>query len=98
MNSYIVNYLLTGMRGGINRIEIIKHLIKNKLNANQLKEKLKLDYKTIQHHLRLLLKNRFIMVSDKNYGAVYILTEEFKIHIGLFNSILAKINKLPERR
>ncbi len=67
--------MLTGMKGGINRVEIIKLLIRGKLNANQLKEKLKLDYKTIQHHLRLLKKNRFIMNSGNNYGAVYFLTE-----------------------
>lgn len=97
MNPYIVNYILTGMKGGIKRVEIIKLLIKNRLNANQLKEKLKLDYKTIQHHLRLLIKNRFIMNSGNNYGAVYSITEDFKKNISTFNEILAKINKLPDR-
>ena len=98
MNSYIVNYILTGMRGGRNRIDILKVLLGNSLNANQIKEKLGLDYKTIQHHLRLLLKNRFIRISGKKYGAVYCLTDEVKININIFNDILAKINKLPERR
>lgn len=98
MNSYIVNYVLTGMRGGMNRIDILKLLLKDRLNANQIKEKLGIDYKTVQHHLRLLIKNKFIAVSGNKYGAFYHITEEFKIHKDEFNQILAKINKLPERR
>lgn len=93
MNSYIINYILTGMKGGKNRIDIIQLLLKKELNANQIKEKLGLDYKTVQHHLRLLLKNRFIVISGKKYGANYCLSNEFKTHIGIFNEILAKVNK-----
>ena len=86
---------MTGTRGGMNRIEIIKLLIKKSLNANEIREKLNLDYKTVQHHLRLLLKNRFIRMSGDRYGAIYNLTDEFKSHKNVFNEILAKVNKLP---
>ena len=98
MNSYIINYLLTGMKGGRNRIDILQLLMKEKLNANQIKEKLGLDYKTVQHHLRLLLKNRLISNSGKSYGASYSWTDEFKLNIKLFNEILAKVNKSKHGR
>lgn len=98
MNQYIINYIFTGMKGGMNRVEIIKILSKNKLNANQIKEKTGLDYKTVQHHIRLLLKNRFIVASGQKYGAVYSITEEFKENFNLFKEILAKVNKLPKRK
>lgn len=98
MNSYVINYILTGMKGGMNRVEIIRLLSKNSLNANQLKEKTGLDYKTVQHHIRVLSKNRFIFNSGKKYGAIYSLTEEFKENFNLFKEILAKVNKLPERK
>ncbi|MGV8142337.1 MAG: winged helix-turn-helix domain-containing protein [Candidatus Pacearchaeota archaeon] len=97
MNRYSILYFLTGTRGGINRIEILRLLQKKSLNANEIKDKLKLDYKTVQHHLRLLVKNRFIQMSGNNYGAMYHLTEDFKVQISVFKEILAKVNKSPER-
>jgi len=97
MNSYIIYYLLTGTRGGMSRIDILKLLQKKSLNAHQIKEKLNLDYKTVQHHLRLLVKHRFISISGERYGAMYHLTDEFKLHFSVFKEILAKINKSPER-
>lgn len=96
MNRLSILYLLTGTRGGINRIEILKLLQNKNLNANQIKEKLRLDYKTVQHHLRLLVKNRFINTSGEIYGAMYYLTNEFKLQLPLFREILAKVNKSKE--
>ncbi len=96
MDRYSILYFLTGTRGGMNRIEILKLLQKKSLNANEIKEKLKLDYKTVQHHLRLLVKNRFIRMSGANYGAMYFLTDEFKLNEKVFKEILAKVNKSSE--
>jgi predicted transcriptional regulator len=86
------------MKGGKNRIDILCLLLKDSLNANQIKEVLRLDYKTVQHHLRLLLKNKFISNSGKTYGSHYMLTEEFRSQIHLFNEILAKINKSKRKK
>lgn len=96
MNRLGILYILTGTRGGMNRIEILQLLSKKSLNANKIKEKLELDYKTVQHHLRLLVKNRFVSISGERYGASYCLTEEFKLHDKTFREILAKVNKSKE--
>ncbi len=96
MDRLSILYILTGTRGGMNRIEIIKLLMKKSLNANEIKQKLKLDYKTVQHHLRLLVKNRFISISGQRYGAMYELTDEFKMHEKTFREIWAKVNKSKE--
>jgi len=72
-------YLLAGTRGGETRCIIITHLLKKPSNANQLTTALKLDYKTIRHHLDVLEKNRLIMPINKGgYGAVFFLTPEFE--------------------
>ena len=47
-------FLFAGTRGGDNRIKILDLLIKNPLNINKISEELQLDYKTIQHHMRIL--------------------------------------------
>ena len=49
-------YLIASTRGGVNRAKIINFLSESPSNANQLSNQLKLDYKTIIHHLDVLKK------------------------------------------
>lgn len=76
------------------RAKIINELKNKPMNAHQLKDLLKIDYKTARHHLRLLQKNSFIHDggTDK-YGTLYFLTESFVFHMPLFEEIWGKINK-----
>ncbi len=48
-------WLIAGTRGGVNRARIILALHDLPSNANQLAEHLGLDYKTIRHHLDVLI-------------------------------------------
>jgi len=86
--------LLAGTRGGITRIEIIQLLRERPYNANQLHEKLGMDYKTIQHHIRMLTNGNIITPGEgKKYGSVYFLSPLFEANMGLFDEILAKVGK-----
>ena len=90
----ILWYLLAGTKGGETRARIIHSIMKKPQNANQLSSSLNLDYKTIQHHLRILLENRMMTVFNKEkYGAVYFLSDEMKGNMGIFKEILAKFGK-----
>ena len=64
-------FLFAGRRGGDNRIIILDLLIKNPLNINKISEELQLDYKTIQHHVRILEKNNLINIIGYKYGILY---------------------------
>jgi DNA-binding transcriptional ArsR family regulator len=87
-------YLLAGTRGGETRCIIINHLKQKPSNAHQLTTALKLDYKTIRHHLDVLEKNRLIMAINKGeYGAVFFLTPEFDAHATVFDEIWAQFGK-----
>lgn len=68
-------YVLTGTRGGTNRVRILSALEQQPRNANQLAEALDLDYKTVRHHLDVLLENDILKKSGEEYGAVYLPTE-----------------------
>jgi len=86
--------LLTGTRGGLNRIQILKHLKENPVNANKLAVDLNLDYKTIQHHLKVLEQNGLIVSSNKGaYGNVYFLSPYFESQYAMLDEIWAKVNK-----
>src|SRR5215471_3887468 len=62
-------YLLGGTRGGPTRAQILKTLHDRPLNANQLAESLSVDYKTVQHHLKVLEDNGLVAPTEKGaYG------------------------------
>jgi len=61
----LIWYLFAGTRGGETRVLIVTSLKKKPMNANQLSSALHLDYKTIQHHIRILLDNQIISAVNK---------------------------------
>ncbi len=74
-------YVFIGSRGGQNRARIVDFLKSEPSNPNRISEKLGLDYKTVQHHIRMLEQNEVIVASSKGtYGAVYFLTPYFEKH------------------
>ena len=68
-------YVLTGTRGGENRLRILRALDEHPRNANQLAEALDLDYKTVRHHLDVLLDHGIVEDSGDDYGTVYLVTD-----------------------
>jgi len=87
-------YLVAGTKGGETRGKIIDFLKKNPSNANKIAEILKLDYKTIRHHLEVLEKNNIITAVNKGgYGAVYFLSEIMNANYKLFGEIWAEFGK-----
>jgi DNA-binding transcriptional ArsR family regulator len=87
-------YLIAGTRGGETRGRIVSLLNKRPSNANKIAEILKLDYKTIRHHLKILEKNNIITAINKGeYGAVYFLSEDTKAKYNLFGEIWEQFGK-----
>lgn len=73
-------YVLSGTRGGRNRLRILRALDERPRNANQLAEALDLDYKTVQHHLDVLVENDIVEGSGDEYGAVYLVGDRTYKH------------------
>ena len=90
----VLMYLLVGTKGGFNRVQIIRALKDQPMNANKLGEKLKLDYKTIQHHLKILQENNILVTSSAgSYGAMYFLTPYVEKHIAVLEEIWARFGQ-----
>ena len=73
-------YVLTGTRGGPNRVRLLRAVNERPRNANQLAEDLDLDYKTVRHHLDVLVDNDIVQSSGDDYGAVYLPTDRVRDH------------------
>ena len=87
-------YLIAGTKGGVTRGKIIELLRKSPSNANKIAEILKLDYKTVRHHLGVLEKNNIITAVNKgNYGAVYFLSDLMQENFKLFGEIWGQFGK-----
>jgi len=84
-------YLLAGARGGANRARILETLKERPYNAHQLAERLGLDYRTIRHHLDLLLKNRLISrPAGDAYAAPYFLSPILEANFAIFEEVRRK--------
>jgi DNA-binding transcriptional ArsR family regulator len=84
-------YVLTGTRGGENRVRILRALDERPRNANQLAEDLDLDYKTVRHHLDVLMDNDILTNSGDDYGAVYLPTDRARHNWNTVEEILAEV-------
>ncbi|WP_440006226.1 winged helix-turn-helix domain-containing protein [Halomicrococcus sp. SG-WS-1] len=84
-------YVLTGTRGGANRVRLLHAIDERPRNANQLAEELDLDYKTVRHHLDVLMDNDIVENSGDDYGAVYLPTDEARRHWDTVEEIIEKV-------
>lgn len=85
-------YVLTGTRGGANRARILRAIEERPRNANQLADDLDLDYKTVRHHLDVLMDNDIVTSSGDDYGAVYLTTDRADHHWETVEEIIEQVN------
>ena len=90
---YLLGWLIAGTRGGPTRAKIMLALKESPQNANQLATLLKMDYKTMRHHLEVLEKNKIITSVGDRYGATYFLSQMMEDNYVLFEEIAKKIGK-----
>lgn len=86
-------HLIYGTKGGYTRIRIIQLLLRRPYNANQIAKELKMDYKTVQHHLRVMLENNIVTSSKNKYGAVYFASQLLKGNLDILKDVLRNLGK-----
>jgi DNA-binding transcriptional ArsR family regulator len=90
---YLLGWLIAGTRGGPTRARIIEILKETPQNANQLATALKMDYRTIRHHLKVLEKNKIITTAGEGYGITYFLSPALEENYVLFEEIVKRMWK-----
>jgi predicted transcriptional regulator len=87
-------HTLAGTRGGMSRIRIIGLLRERPYNMNNISKSTGLDYKTVQHHIKVLLNEKIITSDDtRRYGSMYFLSPLFEQNMYLFDEIMAKVGE-----
>jgi predicted ArsR family transcriptional regulator len=85
-------YLLTATRGGENRVRLLRAISQRPKNANELADELDVDYKTVRHHLDMLIDHGVVEASDEQYARLHFLTDEFQRHRETFEEIAATVD------
>jgi len=84
----LVWFLIAGTRGGPNRARIIEAVRARPCNANQLATSLGLDYRTIRHHLDLLVKNGLLTrPAGDAYASPYFLAPYLDANYAIFEEV-----------
>lgn len=86
-------FVFAGSRGGVNRLKIMKILKEKPSNINQLATELGLDYKAIQHHIKVLEKNNIISKEGEKYGITYFVSTFLEVNMESFDEIVQKLEK-----
>ena len=83
--------LFVQSRGANNRIRIMSVLRNIPKNRYQLSVELDLDYKAIQHHLKVLEKNNLVIKTGNHYGVVYYVSPLFENNEIVFDEIVYRL-------
>ena len=94
---HLLQWLIVGSRGGVNRGRIIETLRKEPLNANQLCKALGVDYRTVRHHLDVLEKNGLVTSMGERYGKIYFISQELDENYEDFVEIWKRIGKKSKK-
>jgi len=86
-------FVFAGSRGGLNRLRIITALKEKPQNTNQLATELGLDYKAIQHHIKVLEKNNLISKEGEKYGITFFISTFLEVNMETFDEIANKLEK-----
>ena len=89
----ILYWLLANSLGGLNRGKILIELFTKPQNANELSKNLKIDYKTVRYHLKVLEENGLITSVGGGYGKTYFPSESIEENKTIFDEIWDKIGK-----
>ena len=86
-------FVFAGSRGGVNRLKIVLKIKENPLNTNQLAKEIGLDYKAIQHHIKVLEKNNIVTKVGEKYGVAYFVSPFLEANMESFDELVEKLDK-----
>ncbi len=76
-------HLIEGTRGGKTRALILKYLSDKSFNAHQITKCLNMDYKTIRHHLNVLIRNGVVIKTNVGGIDLYSLSNATELDLDI---------------
>ncbi len=83
--------VFTGMGGRYTRLRIICAITEEPMNTLELSKKLDLDYKTIQHNIKILEKNNLILREGEGYGDMFFPSDIIPLNLPTLYAVIRKV-------
>lgn len=93
----VFSTVFTGMSGRYTRMRIICAITENPMNALELSQYLELDYKTIQHNIKVLESNSLIIREGDGYGDVFFPSELISSNLPTLYKVIRKVEDKLDR-
>jgi DNA-binding transcriptional ArsR family regulator len=84
---------IAGTRGGIVRLEVLELIGEKPRTISELSEKLSLNYKTIEYHLRVLKKSGIVIEAGKKYKNLYCLSNVMNMNKDVIEEFTKELRK-----
>jgi len=97
----LLSSVFTGMSGRYTRMRIVCAITEEPMNARELSKKLELDYKTIQHNIKVLESNSLIDREGEGYGDMFFPSDLISSNLPTLYKVIRKVeDKLdkPEKK
>ncbi len=85
--------IFTGMSGRYTRMRIICAITEEPMNALELSKKLKLDYKTIQHNIKVLESNTLIVREGEGYGDLFFPSDLISSNLPTLYKVIRRVEE-----
>ena len=69
------------------------HLLDQPYNTHQLSQQLDLDYKAVQHHMKVLEKNNMVSKIGEKYGVIFHLSNFLELNINTLDEAIDKLDR-----
>ena len=85
--------VFTGMSGRYTRMRIICAITEEPMNTLELSKKLELDYKTIQHNIKVLESNSLIAREGEGYGDLFFPSELISSNLPTLYKVIRRVEE-----
>jgi PAS domain S-box-containing protein len=86
-----LSHVLIGQKGGQKRVQIVQLIKDRPYNINQLAVIMKLNYRTVKHHIDALVKSGLIVSSKTSgYGEAFFISHQLEENYALFEDLIKK--------
>lgn len=89
--------VFTGMSGRYTRMRIICAITEEPMNTREISKKLELDYKTIQHNIKVLENNNLIVREGAGYGDMFFPSDLLSLNLPTLYKVIRKVEDKLEK-
>ena len=89
--------VFTGMSGRYTRMRILCAITEDPMNTLEISKKLELDYKTIQHNIKVLESNGLIVRQGEGYGDLFFPSELLSSNLPTLYKVILNVERKLEK-